>query len=526
MNKTRMKKTVSLLLAMLLVIGMFAGCSNSDNSSEASKAESKPESVAGSSEESKADDTGNTDEEPYNIVFAFLGSEQEDQQMVWDAINELTLKELNMTFEPLLLSWGDYSTTLNLMLSGGDELDVLPVFAQLATSYISASQIVDLGDYIYDHGQGIIDNMGEDLATAGRSASGFIYGIPSNKESATRSGITMRKDIVDELGIDVEAIKKYDDLDAVFEKVKAAYPEMDAITGRNFTERDENYDNLFDMFGVLSPIEEGNTTVTNWFESDAFKTRVERSRRWYEKGYVRLDAATSTEAASALVRAGTLFSYLSTIKPGFLVQENAACGMEMVTAYIDGDDGEISNYMTTNNVNFFNWGIANNSEDKVKAMEFLNFAYTSREFNDLLNFGIEGVHYEKVDGSDLIIDFPEGVDATNNTYHLNLGWHLPNQFVGSIWNGLPEDIWQQYKDFNASATYSPAFGFMYDSSEVINEVTALASVKDEFYNALVTGSVSNVEQTLEDFNNKLYAAGLQKVIDAKQRQLDEWLAEQ
>ena len=40
--------------------------------------------------------------------------------------------------------------------------------------------------------------------------------------------------------------------------------------------------------------------------------------------------------------------------------------------------------------------------------------------------------------------------------------------------------------------------------------------------ALVTGSVSNVDTALSEFNEKLYAAGLQKVMDLKQEQLDAW----
>ena len=142
-----------------------------------------------------------------------------------------------------------------------------------------------------------------------------------------------------------------------------------------------------------------------------------------------------------------------------------------------------------------------------------------------LNFGIEGEDYARVEGSEVYIDYPEGKDASS-AYHLNMGWHLPNQFKGYVWNGQPEDVWQQYKDFNASATYSKAFGFFYDSSSVATELTALSGVESEYKKPLETGSVSDVEATLKDFNDKLYAAGLQKVMDLKQEQLDAWLATQ
>ena len=36
--------------------------------------------------------------------------------------------------------------------------------------------------------------------------------------------------------------------------------------------------------------------------------------------------------------------------------------------------------------------------------------------------------------------------------------------------------------------------------------------------------MANVEATLKQLNDALYASGLQEVMDAKQAQLDEWLA--
>jgi putative aldouronate transport system substrate-binding protein len=267
-----------------------------------------------------------------------------------------------------------------------------------------------------------------------------------------------------------------------------------------------------------------STKVVNWYETDDYKTKVNRVREWYKAGYIKLDAATSTDVETSLVMAGSLFAYFSYIKPGFLEQANAQCGREMVYAYIGTDDGKTLNNLSSSNVNFFNWGIAQNAKDKVKAMRFLNFAYSSPEFMNLLNWGIEGEHYVFVDSGKKVIDYPPGIDATNAKYGRNLGWHFPNQYIAHIWTGLPGDIWEQYKTFNDSALKSRAFGFLYDPGSVANELTALAGVQAEYATALETGSVSDTEKTLKEFNDKLYAAGLQKVIDLKQEQLDAWWA--
>jgi putative aldouronate transport system substrate-binding protein len=506
----RAAKVIALAMASAIAGAALTGCGGTAAASTASTAEK----ATGAS----ASDTGSD----YTITMAYIGNEQPNQEAVFAKLNELTQEKLGMSLDLVRLDFGNYTDKLNLMLSGGDKLDILPVYFTQASSYINAGQIVNLADYMDKDGQDIIKLMGEDVAKSG-AVNGFIYGIPSNKESAPLAGVVMRKDIVDELGIDVDSIHTYDDLTPIYEKVKAAHPELDMVAGTNMVAQIQNYDPLSDSFGVL--MDNGQSTkVENFYETEEYKTRVKRISDWYKAGYVKLDAATTTETVDNLVKAGTLFSFIQNIKPAYLVQENVACGQEMVTAYIGNDDGTSANTMCTNNVNFFDWGIAAQSQDKEKAMKFLNFAYSSPEFNNLINFGIEGEDYEKVSGSDTYVDFPSGKDATS-AYHLNEGWLMPNQFIGYVWNGQPEDIWSQYQKFNSDATKSAAFGFLYDSSSVSTELTALMSVQTEYAKSLETGSVSDVDATLKEYNDKLYAAGLQKVMDLKQQQLDQWLAD-
>jgi putative aldouronate transport system substrate-binding protein len=67
---------------------------------------------------------------------------------------------------------------------------------------------------------------------------------------------------------------------------------------------------------------------------------------------------------------------------------------------------------------------------------------------------------------------------------------------------------------------------MWDSTNYSTEITALNNALETYRSALETGSVgvSNVDATLKKLNDALYAAGLQDVMDAKQQQLDEFLA--
>lgn len=502
------KRSVSLILAAAMVVSALAGCGGQKSSEGGDTA--KPSNVEQSEKEG----------EMYTITMAYIGGGQPNEAAVEQALNDLVQKDLGMKLELVPLPW-ELDQNLNLMLSGGDKLDILPIRNDLSAGYINAGQVVDLGEYIDEYGQGIIDYMGEDIAKIGQNAEGFIYGIPSNKEGSLLGGIVMRKDILDELQIDVSTIKTWDDMTPVFAKVKEAHPEMDCIAGTNLVDGVRTWDNMMDNLGVLMNYGE-ETTITNLFETEEYSKAVHRIKDWYDAGYVKLDSATTTESVQGLMKNDTLFSFVSSIKPGFVEQNEASIGVDLEVAYICDENGMDSNFLSSTAYAYFNWGIAQQSEDKAKAMQFLNYAYTSPEWNNLINFGIEGQDYVKVEGSDILIDYPEGKDAST-CYHLDMGWALPNQFIGYVWNGMPEDIWQQLKDFNSSARKSAGLGFMYDSTSVSTELVALKSVLAEYRKAIETGSVSNVDEKLKEFNDKLYAAGLKKVMDTKQEQFDKWL---
>ena len=65
---------------------------------------------------------------------------------------------------------------------------------------------------------------------------------------------------------------------------------------------------------------------------------------------------------------------------------------------------------------------------------------------------------------------------------------------------------------------------MFDATDYANQMTALNNLYDQYAVPLMCGSVE-IDSTLEAFNNALYEAGLQTIMDAKQEQLDAWLAE-
>ncbi len=504
------KKGLALLLTAAMSTSMLFGCgSTSSNSSS--------ESVAGS--ESAQGSESASSEEVYKVTMAYIGDEFPDSEAaVLEKINERLRADLNMELDLVALPWGTYTNELSLMLSGDEALDIVPIVITNAAGYVSNGQVLDLTDYIDKYGTNIKKVMQPDFLTT-PNIGGFTYGVTSMREQITQESIIMRTDLLEEAGFSESDIKSMDDLDKVYAAVYAKHPEMTMLgSAQNSTPlfRWETFDALTDGFGVL--MDKGESTeVVNLYETEEFKAFAQKMYDWNQASYISKDAATTTETLINQVKAGTTFSYFTPNKAGAVEQDELNTGHDLTLCSLFGDP-----YITSYSVNFFTWGIARNSKNPEKAFQCLDYIYGSPEVMNLLNWGIEGEHYQFADKEKGIITYPEGVDASNKKYGLNIGWELPNQTIAYVWEGEDPSKWEVQNKLIDSASRSKALGFAYDSSSVSNELTALTNAKNQWYDAIGSGSLDPAE-SIPQFNKALYDAGLQTVIDLKQKQLDEWM---
>lgn len=513
------KRWIAISLSAAMVMGLMTGCGGSDSSGSSGSSDS--DASAGDGDSTGAAEV-NFDEEPYEATFMYwAANDARDLESVQEAFNELTMRDLNMkvTLQPITL--GTYTQQIQMVLSSDDDLDIFPYFASNMGSYIDADYIVDMSEYMDTYGQDLIDIIGEDDIACG-TIDGFLGGVPTMHERLNTDVFVLRTDILEETGYTADDIQTASDLTKVFAKVKELYPDMVVCGGA--------YNNTLPVmmtnavtdplgggtFGVLMDYGQ-TTTVTNWFESDQFIEACKLMREWFEAGYLSADLATCSDSGESLMRAGNLFSFASQGKPNTKAEKDSMTGYD--TTIVQVLDGGL--YTTVTNACLY--GISSNSKDPEKAMMLLNWIYKTKEANDLINWGIEGSDYVVTD--DGTIDYPEGVTAESVGYHQDFGWALPNQYNSYVWTGNVADIWDQYQEARDNAQMSKAYGFFFDTTPVLNELSALNSIYEEYVYTIASGSVET-ESAIAEFNEKMYAAGLQDVIDAKQEALDAWLAEQ
>lgn len=498
------KRILAAMLTLSMVVSMTA-CGNSE---------------AGGSKDS-AKNNGNGDE-PYTVTMVLNGSTQPDEERIEQKINEILEPELNANLDIVVLPWASASQQLQLMLSGDEKIDVFYTQATNAVQYMNAGQIIDMSELIDKYGTNIKQIYGEDIAKINQ-IEGFVYGVPNQIERGSIPAVFMRKDLVEKYNIDTSQIKEPKDLESVFETVKAGEPDMTMLYSINDGDtpvtRLFRGDNLSDnnYLGVLMD-QTNSTKLENFFATDWFKDTTTMLYNWYQKGYISQDAGTNTENWRTVCKTGNLFSLFFAYHPGTPVEFESSTGydFEIVPFYNE----PIINSSSYNGVTF---SIAQNSENPEKTMEVLDYIYGSSEIMNLLNWGEQDKDYVIEDADNGIINFPEGITSDNAGYNLNLGWELPNQFIAYKWTGSDPQLWEKMEEFNSSAKSSKAVGFLFDSSNYSSEIAALSNIVKQYSGALYSGS-GDPDELIPELLEALDDAGINEVIQAKQEQLDAFLA--
>lgn len=505
MLKTR--KLLCLALVLIMALASAVGCSKPATA----PAPEAPAESGGASEASNL--------EPFQLTWYFIGNgQQEDVALIEEKVNEYLKDKINATIKLQCFQWGDeYEDKLKQMIASRQEFDICFTAAWVNNYMQNAVKgafvpLNDERDLLSKYAPKTKALLGEDFL-AGSQIDGINYGIPANKEKAHSWGFIIKKDLVDKYGFDISTIKSLEDLEPMLKVIKEKEPNvygLEALDG-------ESPIKLLDWDVVGDDKCPGvvyNDTkdykVFNEFEKPETMELLKTVRKYYEAGYIRKDAASVTDY-NADEAAGKIFAATKSLKPGKDAEMSLTHGFEWVQVYITPP--VISSRDTMGSIQ----AISTTSKNPERALMFLELFNTDPYLNNLINFGIEGKHYVKV--SDNIIK--AGPDQTK--YNPGTGWMFGNQFINYLYESEDPRKWEQFEEFNGQATGTKTLGFNFDPSPVKNEIAAINNLWDKYVPALETGSI-DPEINVPKFNEELKAAGIDKVIAEKQRQLDDWVA--
>lgn len=512
------KKWMKLLCAVLtccLLVSALAGCGSSSS---------------GSSE--SGDDSASTDEiVEITFLYPTMGSTPDDLEEVEAAINEISEAEIGVSVTLLPVSVADMQSEVTRMAASGESLDLL-ICLGTGQTFVNSGLLMSLDDLLEEYGEGVEEALGTVL-TGGQYA-GATYYIPANSRYATESGMFFRQDILDKYGLSLEEGETltYEILDEWFAIIKEGEGDnfymfsnvgSSATLAQGFCYPDTLGGQLYT--GVLTDYEDdGNYTVENFYESEAFLEFAEWMHKWYEAGYINPDSATMTDSQVELMMTGNYLGSFGDTSVGMDAEYTTSYGYDMVSYTMYESTVVMSNYSSPS------LAISSTSENPEAAMKFINLMYTNEEIVNLFQNGIEGVHYVLTD-EEGIITYPDGVDATTTGY-ASQGAMYGNQNLKYWWSPSTSEDRDELIEFNEEIAsgegdyrISKAFGYAFNTDEVSTEVAAISDVIAEYLGVIEFGT-QDPDEAIPALNAALEAAGLSTVIEANQAQLDEWVAAQ
>lgn len=510
-----MKKLISLVTAGMLAMSL-AACGSSGSGSAAaggSSASSEPTTVT--------------------VYCMSFNNIPEDSEMtrIENLMNDYLAKTYpddNIAIDIKLFGPAEYTQKVQLAMQSGDKIDA---FLELALANdVASDMLAPMNDLLEKYGQEVTAKLKEDFDENPYTATtinGTIYAVPANKGMALNGNLIWDDDIAQAAGVDMSTVNSIEDLEAVFEQVRAYDPNIVCYAPNNqgdtglirpILRSEEKVDCLSDTDYYAGVTMNGDSTVTNLYASDAFMEKCKLMREWNQKGYLQADAATTTSTASELFSAGRGFSTIDAYGG-----DSAGAALSLSSGHNLKSKILYNFYFDSASV-FVDFGIASTSKVPEAAMKMINRLWTDEYLINTFLYGEEGVDYVKPDADHWA--YPDGKDATTVGYTATLctgvigSESLQYQPVGTD----IADIQLKLKH-NKESERSPFFGFMFDASGVTTEMSAIANVYNQYVPGLICGTV-DPETTMPEFLNALDAAGINTVIQAKQEQLDAWIAAQ
>jgi len=502
----RNKPKFGLALLLLAAIGL-AGCTG--GGSEAADAPDAPATEGG--------DAAAAEKLP--VRYLLPGTAPEDLATVVDAINaKLAADGLNLTYEPMYIPWDVWDQKTNLMMSTGDPFELIAIMHDLKGPTVLAGNgaIIPIDELLARHGADLTKAI-PDWIWESSKINGKISYVPNFwLDSSFSDGmLTMRTDLLEANGLTPP--KSPEELLHVAETVQKNWPEENKNVYIRMLEEPAYFlHRTYDTYpftvvdNMIYVDQEGN--VKSWFETEEFKKDVQFMNEAYARGLIMKDLLTTPlEVINKEEEAGRVLFRPGDVGIGTAVLENSPNAKGDI--YYLADKPKFRPYAVRNSN-----GVSATSPHPEAAVQFLNWAYGSRENMDLVQHGIEGVHWKET--GEFTKDYAATTETGAPAYELAY-WLLGHVNMNRYPTTTDPGMLERRTTIDESAINSVTIGFAFDPTPVATEyANAIAELKTSIY-PLMYGIV-DYDQGFSQAIANMKAAGLDRVVEEYARQFAEW----
>lgn len=484
-------------------------------------------------------------DEPVELTILLEGNNVTDDAAVLEKLNPYLADKIGVTIKPVWGTWANFDDlALNAVNTGSDEYDMMFTCSWTKNDYSTYAKkgaYVRLDDpsddLIAQYGQDMMGKLPEILIegvkTEGPDGEKGIYGVPGFKDFATMNAWDINTTLLAKYGYTIEDVEKagFYGWDEIFATVKAGeekdgkifYPFVYEgavverfVDGTPIVTGDANslLSYYMNMEDISTPGAYGNVIV-NKYATPEYKAFAEQIRKYYEAGYIDPAIAIGETATTTWRNAQDTANYLISSEVTLYGYEYTASEKRKVDVqYILTTDAP---YIDNTSVQGAVMAISANSEHPVECMKFLNLLNSDPFVMTLMNYGIEGVHYTLNDQGEVVF-----TDVRTNTYSV---WTngLGNVTLLPPQKGQGADFQQRFADFYAQSKKLPIYGFTFDPKPVETEIAAASNIIQAYALTLNCGA-ADPATVLPEFLQKLEDAGMQKIVDEANAQLQAFLS--
>ena len=205
------KRVLAILLSLTLILSVVGCSSKKEDTKSTDTTDTKPTSGAAADDGTASDNTEITTIKISYPVLVVVPS-VDGTKLVQDSINAyLEQKGENVRIELEPIDGPNYANQVDMALASGEGVDIYcPLFGLSAA--IATNQILPLNDYLDNELKDTVALMGEEWLKPS-TANGNVYAIPCYKGVILEPYFICRKDIVDELGFDINSIQSVKDIE-------------------------------------------------------------------------------------------------------------------------------------------------------------------------------------------------------------------------------------------------------------------------------------------------------------------------
>lgn len=532
------KRVISGVMSAVLGLSLLTGCQSGESTSTppATAAESKTEATTDvTAKEAESDSSSgyqipdNWDiSEPVNLKIYCIGDEggiYADDML--DNMNRILTEKINVTIEPVMVSWGEYRQKLPMVWAGGESYDL--TFTANWTGYnteASKGPFYDMTELLPVYAPKTYQELSERGVWEDCEIDGTVYMVPSIIEEWTTHFYIYREDLRKKYNCpeitDIATLETF--MDTIKEKEPNLLPLNQEgpqvmlwwmfLYGQDWARPLDSATGT----GVLSyDLTEGKK-VFNVIDTPEYKDFIVQMREWYEKGYWSQSVMAETTPILDRFYAGKTAVCLDNLNGANNIYiKSAANNPDWEIGILDAENGSALEATPPNNGGM---AIGANSKNPERAMMFLELCHQDEEVYNAILYGIEGVTY--IDNKDMTTSIPQDKDpSTLGGRNIGMG---VNDY--KFYKGKKEDwtlLNDVKEDFKSRSVLPALAGFTLNQDSISAEIAALSSVCAEYKLPLEKGLV-DPETGIAQLQQKLKDAGIDKVMDEINRQIEAYWA--